>query len=436
MRVKSIVAASSAVALSLVMLAACSTNDTTPTGTTTTNSSSAGTGSSAPADISGTLTILYMSTRQAALDPVVQQFKQEYPNVDVKVDYEGGDFATTLATQLQAGTQGDLFQIWPAGREGTNGMNIVPVAAQGYLADISSQSWTSEIPEAWKSQIQWQGRTYGFLQALSSLGAIYNQTALQSAGLTVPTTWDDTLKFCSDAKAKGLIAYAQGLNDGAQMVFFALSSTTVYGPNPDFDQQMIDGTAKLTDPGWIEAFTKAKQMNDAGCFGDGVVSRTRAQGSELVSSGKALGIFDGSSILSDLQKAAPNSSFQVNLVPVSDSASTNYIVALPSTSIAESAKAKNPAAANAFLEVLNQHRGDIAGAYGGVPVLPTPDFKAPASLSVFTDAVNAGKATPLPSAISGELQDLIGQNLQAVVLGSMTPEDALSAAQTLFEQSN
>ena len=61
---------------------------------------------------------------------------------------------------------------------------------------------------------------------------MYNEDALKELGLTAPTTWTELIQFCSDAKAKGKVAYALG---GAtpwntQLINYALTPTLVYGP--------------------------------------------------------------------------------------------------------------------------------------------------------------------------------------------------------------
>ena len=104
------------------------------------------------------------------------------------------------------------------------------LAKPGYLLDLSDQPWAAKLPDAVKSVAQYEGKTYNAVFGLNGIGAIYNEAAMEKAGLKPPGTWTELLGFCRAAAAKGTPAFALGIQDNwvTQIVLYALVATTVY----------------------------------------------------------------------------------------------------------------------------------------------------------------------------------------------------------------
>ena len=74
----------------------------------------------------------------------------------------------------------------------------------------------------------------------------------------------------------GQVAFALG---GAtpwntQLIPYALTPTLVYGPDPDFPQEMAAGKATFADSDWMTPFDKYPEMHTAGCFQDSALGTT------------------------------------------------------------------------------------------------------------------------------------------------------------------
>src|SRR5207253_3098072 len=81
------------------------------------------------------------------------------------------------------------------------------------LLDLSDQPWVAKLPAGMKSVTQYNGKTYNAVFGLNGIGAVYNQQALEKAGLQPPTTWTELLTFCRTAAGKGTPAFALGIQD-------------------------------------------------------------------------------------------------------------------------------------------------------------------------------------------------------------------------------
>jgi raffinose/stachyose/melibiose transport system substrate-binding protein len=384
--------------------------------------------------VSGTLSILYAKQFQSALEPVVKAFEQRYPGTKVDVNYVSGDVGNLIGTQLQAGTVADVFITLP----GPGGaMNVHTLAGQNRLLDLSDAPWAANIPKLWRNDMSYNGKTYAYPGTLQGLGAVYNMTKLKELGLTAPTTWSQVLGFCKSATERGVYAYAQGFNDpaGPQMMFLALSANLVYGPTPDFSTRLKEKKTTVPASPWKQVMEKYKQLNDAGCFGKGTLGRTRDQGGQEVSAGKALGIVDVGAVLATLQQAAPKSEFTITPMPATDNPADTYFAALPGFTLAANAKAKNPAAAKAFLNLLAEpaNISVYAKGYASVPVIPAAGFTPPANLKSFNQAIAAGKASKIADWPNPKVNEVAQQGVQAIFLGKDSVDEVLQKMQRAFE---
>lgn len=214
----------------------------------------------------GSKTLTLASVDQGSVEDVVKAFEKANPGVKVRYTTSGADqYQQQIRTQLSSGTAPDVMSVWPG--NGNPGATYV-LAKPGYLRDLSDQPWAAKMPPAIKSVAQYDGKTYNAIFGQNGIGAVYNQQAMDKAGLTPPDTWTKLLAFCRAAKAKGTPAFALGNQDNwvTQLVLYALVSTTVYGPDRDFDQKMQSGRVTFEKSPWTTALDKYLTMEKTGCF--------------------------------------------------------------------------------------------------------------------------------------------------------------------------
>ena len=324
----------------------------------------AGGGGDAPApsdgEVSGTLTGVFSSIFQDTYEEIATAFTEEYPDVTIDFDYQGGDIGQLVMTQLQGATAPDILTSFPGGDPNDNADNMAPLAANGLILPLEV-TWADDIPEAWASSFTYDGEVYAYPGALQPLAAVYNQTKLDELGLSVPTTLDEVLQLCADATDAGVYAYAQGLGEaaaGPQMFPFAHTATLLGDKVPDFDEQLAAGETTYQDSPWVEIFEIQQDLWDAGCFGEGALGRSREQGGNAVAAGEALGIVDVGAVLATIGAAGPDNTYVVAPVPANNDGET-FVTALPGFVNTINAKAKNPAAAQAFHGVHG-----LAGGFG------------------------------------------------------------------------
>lgn len=398
-------------------------------------SGSGGTNTETGGEPSGTLTGIFFSGYKDTYEKIVTAFEKKYPNVDVKFDYQGGDIGGLVMTQLQGGQAPDILTSFPGGQPGDTGDTTVSLAAAGRIAKLDA-SWAPDVPEAWQPSVNYEDGTYAYPGALQPLAAVYNQTKLDELGLTIPTTLDELFQLCTDAKAKGIYALSQGLGDpaGPQMLTFAQMATLQ--PDPaSFEADLAAGEASYADSEWVDAFKIYKKMNDLGCFGEGALGRTRDQGIQEVATGAALGLVDVGAALAGIQTANADNDYVIASVPATNNADDTRIVALPGFVTTINAKAKNPTAAQAFLEFMGQPDQAIvyANGFASVPLIPNADYEAPAELVAFSDLIGSGSYAPLV-AVQPEVQTTLNQSVQSLILGDVSPEQLAQKLDSVYKK--
>lgn len=418
MKHKSLVATLVAGAIVSMGLTAC-TNDTgTPAGGSTTGGGST------------TITLGTLGSEKPGPEQVVAAFKKQNPGVDVKIEYTGVDeYQTLMRTKLSAGTAPDVFFTWPG--DG-NSMAMKVVQRAGLLMDLSDQPFVSGITDSFKPLTSVAGKTYLAPVTAAGIGAAYNMTALKAAKLTVPTTWTQVLKFCSDAKAKGKTAFALAVatNWQTQLIPYALTPTLVYGPQPDFAQQMSDGKVKFKSSKWKDAFDKYLQMQNGGCFQKNDLGTVYEDALSMVAKGQALSSVQVNSSMAAIESSAPKGSvFSLQPFPATDDASQTRVALAAGSSYAVNAKTKQKDAAVKLASFFASKEGSAiyAKASSAMPAIPNPSFKVNPSLGALAKYAKEQKGDPFMDQLwpNAKVQQVHLTGLQLMLAGKESPDKLL-----------
>lgn len=418
--------AAAAVAATAVTLTACSTS-----------------GNSGGAAGDQVLTISWQSDAKPALDAIIAKFEEANPGVTVKASYAAPtDLQQQMRVQLAAGTYADVFWVWP-GNGNVGAVNVIGPA--GYMADLSDQPWVSQMPEGVREVASSGGKTYALMLETTSYGAMYNDQAMEAAGLTIPTTWSEVLQFCTDARAAGKVAYAMGTatNYETQNTTYALSPQLVQGgnPGPDFDQLMADGKTTFNDSGWVEVLDKSVELQNAGCFNDGFQGTDVAEANRQWAAGEALGRI-GIGVY--VKQVETTNTFTLAPLPASENADESYIGYTAFGGGAVNAASKNLDLAKKFMAFLgtpemNALYVDPTGSNvpGTVPVIVDPANPPKGQFAEEMVAMAAaGKTAVFPDQNwpNPEVQANMYTGVQDLFNGKATPQQVLDSMQAAYDK--
>lgn len=374
-------------------------------------------------------TLTLASIDQGSIQDVVKAFEKANPGVKVRYTTSGADqYQQQIRTQLSSGTAPDVMSVWPG--DGNPGATYV-LAKPGYLRDLSDRPWAAKMPEAIRSVAQYEGKTYTAVFGQNGIGAVYNQQALDKAGLTPPDTWTDLLAFCRAAKAKGTPAFALGNQDNwvTQLVQYALVATTVYGPDRDFDKKMQAGQATFAQSPWKTALDKYLTMEKTGCFQKNPLGTNYEAGQQLAASGKTLGIIQGNWVIALLKQKNPEGTFTLKALPATDDPSETIVPAAAGAGYGVNAKAKNEKLALKFVDFVMSPEGMnlFVKKQGGLPSLPDTGYDVDPSLTELSKFINANRTVPFMDQRwpNPKVQQTMLSGLQEIFSGQSTPEKLL-----------
>jgi raffinose/stachyose/melibiose transport system substrate-binding protein len=374
-------------------------------------------------------TLTLASVDQGSVEEVVKAFEAANPGVKVRYTTSGADqYQQQIRTQLASGTAPDVMTVWPG--NGNPGATYV-LAKPGYLMDLSGQPWAAKLPAGLKSVAQYEGKTYNAVFGLNGIGAVYNEQAMQKAGLTAPTTWTELLAFCRAAAAKGTPAYALGIQDNwvTQLVLYALVATTVYSADRDFDTKMAAGGATFAASPWTAAMAKYQEMDRTGCFQKNPLGTSYEASQELAATGKTLGLVQGNWVVALLKGKNPSGTFVLKALPATDAPSTFFMPAAAGAGYGVNAKAKNKDLALKFITYVMSPEGMklFNEKQGSLPTLPDAGTTVDPGLEQLTTFVRENRTVPFMDQLwpNAKVQQTMLSGLQEVFSNQASPESVL-----------
>jgi raffinose/stachyose/melibiose transport system substrate-binding protein len=398
-------------------------------------SSSGGGEQAATGKIGGTISVT--SVDGHAKD-VAAAFEKKYPGTTVKVQVVGDVSAIQqqVRTQLTSKTAPDLFSVWP----GNGNPTAVAVlgAAGDFLYDLSARPWVKQMSKSLVASASYQGKVYDALYGVNGIGAIYNMDALKTAGLTPPTTWSEVLTFCAAAKSKGAVAYALGAQDSwiTQLIPYALTSTLVYGPDPQFSAEQAAGKATFAGSAWTKAYELYLQMQTSGCFNQDVLGTSFIDTQKLLATGKALGAVNGNWMIAEVRKANADATYTLYPFPATDDASKTYLPVAAGAGLAVNKYTKNVSTALAFVDfyLSPEGLGIAVPIQGGLPPFPVDTVKTDASLENIVSYMGKGLVSSFPDQgwPNAKVQAAHLSGAQEILGGKASVADVLTKMQTEF----
>jgi len=375
-------------------------------------------------------TLTLASVDQGSIEDVVKAFEAANPGVKVNFTTSGADqYQQQIRTQLASGTAPDVMTVWPG--NGNPGATYV-LAKPGYLMDLSDQPWAAKLPAGLKGVAQYQGKTYNAVFGVNGIGAIYNQQAIDKAGLTPPNTWTELLAFCRAAAAKGTPAFALGNQDNwvTQIVLYALVATTVYADDRDFDTKMQAGQATFASSAWTTAMAKYIEMDRTGCFQKNPLGTNYEASQDLAATGKTLGIVQGNWVVALLKGKNPSGTFVLKPLPATDDPAKTVMPAAAGAGYGINAKTKNKELALKFVSFVMSPAGMSVfnKKQGSLPSLADAGSSIDPALADVAKFINDNRTVPFMDQLwpNAKVQQSMLSGLQEIFSGQSTPDKVLA----------
>lgn len=348
----------------------------------------------------------------------VDAFMAEYPNIKVTNEVlPWADRDTALSSAIAGGVAPDIVYMIPN--------EIVQYQAQGALAPLQDFLVTDGYYENALQYGNIDGNQYSAPILMSVVPTVCNGPLLEQVGMDVPKTWDDLLALGEAAKAQGLYATQLGFkpNDAMDMGFLPYVQQA---GGSTFDDE---GNPTLDSPEVLEAVKFLRTLADEGYIDvDDSVTAVPTEQSGIAEGTVVCEMSQGAGIMKpywgDDRVVGP---------PLENVTSAGYGT-IGSFTLLEGSDQKEAAAV--FLNWITQPE-QLTAIHDFSLFYPpkesaeltmeegSPEAEAGKYLDVVTPGVQHPKAREVNSVIIAEMQ--------SVLLGQKSPEDAVAAMQSQAE---
>ncbi|GAB3396635.1 extracellular solute-binding protein [Humibacter soli] len=314
----------------------------------------------------GSKTVTFLSwDNKATMQPLINEFQKENPGYKVEFSFAQPvtGYIQKLQTELGSNTAPDVFII-----TAENKQQIM----QGHFAkDLSNESWISNIATAAKATYTQDDKVYGAATSSWGGGLLVNEDLLAKVGYTgQPKTWQEFLDLCKKLKDAGITPFYEA-GDGIPVTLAALLGLQNQADGGKMDADIWAGKSTF-EKSWTPALKTWNKLFDQGLESRSVAGLTGDQVQQEFNQGKVAMIGTGSWTPGGIRQAAPNLKFEFWPVPGADG--TPYWAGAVSPGYAINAKAKDPQAAEKWVEFLQSKKA--AQMYNATTgsIMTTKDF--------------------------------------------------------------
>jgi raffinose/stachyose/melibiose transport system substrate-binding protein len=376
---------------------------------------------------------------EAVMQPLVDAYVSEHPDVKINTSYAQADqYQAASRTKLTSGTAADVLGVWPGNG---NSMALFQLAPGGFLADLTAEPWTAQMPAGLDTVTKFEGKTDILVPSFAVIGAMYNKQVFDELGIEgTPTTWTEFLALCDTIKAGGKTPLAVGLQAGwvTQLIPYAIVPSTVFAKDPDFDTKLAAGETTFADSEWRTAFEMYVELNERGYFNEDPLATTHEAALDLVGTGEAAMYVQVSAILPDLEAIGGKGNFGLFPFPGADVAADVWIPAAASVGWGVNAEGDHEDAAKEFVRYLAQPENmtSYAELRFEIPAVLAEGAEVSPVLAPMVPFIEEGRSYPFMDQLwpNAEVQQAHFAGVQELFAGDGTIDDILAAMDEAYQK--
>lgn len=374
----------------------------------------------------------------ATYQPLLDAFGAEN-NVEVQlISYPSADFIQNFTSAVNSDSQIDVLL--------ANGQDVRFLKNKGLLRDLGDLVNPDDLQPAAYEPFNIDGGQYAVgTGALNVTAWVYNADIFDQYGLTPPQTMADVEKIATKLQGTGIAPVSVpggNIYLWPMWIMQTMQQTSENTPLDTTFSTLTDDTPPFDDALYVDALHQLADLGAANIFANGYQALQQDGANALFADGKAAMFFGGTWDVSSIVTQAPDLNVAVvpfpNFVPGVDSA------AFGGVGIAAAAYAKAPdshkALSDKLIQYLTSADADEAIMSGSTSAIGLPSVKSvqPASSSPLQDQIISDL---LPTTVTfldwywpKEVTAVFQNDIQAVIGGAKSPEDAAKDAQTAFDE--
>jgi len=199
-------------------------------------------------------------------------FQKDHPNVSVELESLPNEaYKTALQVALVGSDPPDIFFNW----SGEDAARLARAGLAMDLTELGAQegNYQTLVSESWQEAFTFDGKQYGVPVEAVSKYFYYNTGYFDEHGLEVPESFDELLGLCGSIRAidAETVPFPLGNSERWKLNhFITVINERVLGLDALADDYALSAPDDelFADPGFVQAWEKVLQMQDADCFQD------------------------------------------------------------------------------------------------------------------------------------------------------------------------
>jgi len=367
---------------------------------------------------------------------VVKSFEDTHPNIKIEMEAVADEPIKDKLRIMMGGTIPDVYFSW-------GGEFAHKFVKAGVALDLTPYfeeypDWKASFAPALLENSTFDGKNYGVPLEFFCKFFTYNTEIFDKYNLNPPETWDELLGICEILKNEGLIPITLGNQAPWAAIHWMTTLNQKIVPEEVRAKDYNPTTGEFTHPGYVKALEYLKSINDKGYFNEGVNTTSNSLANELFYSGRAAIVYMSQpwyKVILEEKMPGKWASFPMPVIPEGEG-NQNVITGAPELFLV-SAKTKYPDEAVEFLRFLTnmENAEKLVKELGYAscvikannesttikPVIELLDYVAKAE----------GMAEWLDTAVEARITDKYLANVQLVIDGSKTAEEAMKEIQEM-----
>jgi raffinose/stachyose/melibiose transport system substrate-binding protein len=367
---------------------------------------------------------------------VVKNFEDTHPNIKIEMEAVADEPIKDKLRLIMGGTIPDVYFSWG----GEFAHKFVRAGAALDLTPYFEKypDWKASFAPALLETSTFDGKNYGVPLHFYAKFFSYNTKIFDELGLSVPETWDELLEICETLKNAGYIPIALGNEQPWAAIHWMTTLNQKMVPEEVREKDYNPKTGEFTHPGYVKALEYLKSLNDKGYFNEGVNTTSYNMQNQLFYSGKAGMVYIEPAYFEKSLEEYMSGKWDIFPMPaIAEGEGNQKIITGAPELFLVSAKTKYPDEAIEFLRFLTNMENSeklvkelgfsscvIAANNENTTVkqiMESLDFVAKAD----------GMAEWLDTAVEARIADKYLANVQLVIDGSKSAEEAMKEIQEM-----
>jgi len=397
------------------------------------NGSGNGTNSSNVSRSGGAVTLTFLHWRGEdvpVFNQIISQFHKLHPDINVQMQVLPSNQYIAQAQADLTGSHGaDVFTSFP-------GAEFSAIAKAGLFTDLTNQSFVSHFNPALIKAGQQNGKQLALPYQVVFNMPVYNKDLFSKLNLQTPTDWNGFLQVCQTLKSKGYTPIVFAGKVSAGQFFNDMVMNNV--PDPTVFTGLLNGSSKLTDPGFIKTFQQFSELTQKGYFQKGALGTSQDAATAIFGQGKAGMLALGSYQIVPVNKDNGNSFAMSLMAPITNTNASNAkYQGIDTTTFMLAVNANSPyqKQAEAFVSYLSEPK--IASQYANetaqMVTVQGVDYTQPALKAMQPLLSESLRFQPMYTLTNQQVVDAVTNAVEDVMSGT-SPQAAAAKGQKAIDQ--